>query len=134
MIQCMETANVSPPLTRDRILTLLQQGTQATPAAAYEQLMAIYCVAKAGGIDTQIAIAQRLESSEEAELRQAIQALSAQPGMASRIQSLEQEIEELKLSVANRIEYLSNLDPQAVATVQSCLPEMDAHFAAQSRP
>lgn len=129
----MATANVSPPLTRDRILVLLQQGAQAT-TAEYEQLMEIYCVAKAGGVDTQIAVAQRLEVTEEAELRQEIQELSAQPGMTVRVQALEQEIEELKLSVANRIAYLFNLDPQAVATVQGCLPEMDAHFAAQRRP
>lgn len=127
----MEIANASPLLTRDRILTLLQQGAKAAPANEYEQLMEIYCVAKAGGIATQIAVAQRLEDTETAKLLTEIKTLSAQPGMAGRVQALQQEIEDLKISVANRIQYLTKLDPQAMAAVQSCLPEMDAHFAAQ---
>ena len=128
----METTDALLPLTRDRIRALLQAGPTG-PTAEYERLMEVYCVAKAGGIATQVAVAQRLEETETAVLLTEIEAIAAQPDRASRVQALQQEIEELKRSVADRVDYLSALDPQALAVVESCLSEMDAHFASQRR-
>lgn len=130
---CMETTPTSQPLTRASIRNLLNRDARSPVSADYMRLMEIYCVVKAGGVAAQRAVAQRLEATEKEALLAAVQLLSVQPNTTNQVQALHQEIQELALSVASRLQYLATIDPAEEAIVQDCLPDIDAYFRASNR-
>ncbi|MGF1524533.1 MAG: hypothetical protein ACFBSF_19595 [Leptolyngbyaceae cyanobacterium] len=125
----MRTTPATQPLTSELIRELLQGDTETRESAEYLRLMEIYCVVKAGGIAEQVEVAQRLEAMEKATLQAEIEALSGQAERHSRVQALEQEIQELEQSIAVRLQYLATISAEEEAIVRSCLSEVDAYFA-----
>ncbi|NER79064.1 MAG: hypothetical protein F6K42_05690 [Leptolyngbya sp. SIO1D8] len=125
----MKTTPATQPLTPELIRSLLTHESRLQMPPEYVRLMEIYCVVKAGGITAQQTVAQRLQETEKAALLTEIQSLSTQSGMESRVQALQQEIQELEKSVSDRLAYLSSIDPHEATLIQTCLPDIDAYFA-----
>ena len=124
----MKITQATDSLTSELIRELLQRNASSCESAEYVRLMEIYCVVKAGGVAEQIAVARRLEEKERAALQEEIQNLTGQEEVGSRMQALEQEIQELEKSIASRLQYLSTICSEEEATVRRCLPEIDTHF------
>jgi DNA-binding transcriptional MerR regulator len=125
----MEPSDRTRSLTPELIRQLLDSQVRAERSADYVRLMEIYCVVKAGGVAAQVEVAQRLEQAERAELQQEIDSLVDQSEMAGRVRALQQEIQEVERSVANRLAYLQSIDPQEEISVRSCMPLIDGYFA-----
>ncbi|MEM9007348.1 MAG: hypothetical protein AAGE59_27970 [Cyanobacteria bacterium P01_F01_bin.86] len=124
----MKITQASQPLTPELIHEFLVDNGSSFASAAYVRLMEIYCVVKAGGIAEQTEVARRLEAIEKAVLQKEIQALSGRADAHSRVQALEQEIQELERSVAHRLQYLATIQPEEAAIVESCVSEIDSFF------
>jgi len=125
----MEPSDSPRSLTPELIQTLLNDTARADFSSEYVRLMEIYCVVKAGGVAAQIEVAHRLKQSERLALQAEIDALTKQPDAAGRVESLQQEIEEMEQSIANRVAYLQSIDPQEEAHIRSCMPLIDNYFA-----
>lgn len=123
------TSEVTRSLTPELIRQLLNRDARAEMSADYVRLMEIYCVVKAGGVSAQVEAARRLEQSEQMALQQEIETLMTQPDTAGRVRALQQEVQELKRSVAIRIAYLKSINTQEESSVRSCIPIIDAYFA-----
>lgn len=127
----METTRIADDLTPERIRALLKAGTDARATPAYQRLLEIYCVVKAGGLATQVAVAQRLQQQEQAVLNAEIASLRTQANSDSRIQALEQERWELDQAIGDRLHYLSTIHPEEAAALAACLTDIDTHFLGQ---
>jgi hypothetical protein len=127
----METTPIADSLTSEQIRALLAAGSAAITTPAYQRLLEIYCVVKAGGLTAQVAVAQRLQQQEQAVLEAEIASLRTQAHSDSRIQALEQERWELDQAIGDRLHYLSTIRPEEAAAVAACLAEIDAHFQKQ---
>jgi hypothetical protein len=127
----METTPIADDLTPERIRALLKAGTDARATPAYQRLLEIYCVVKAGGLTAQVAVAQRLQQQEQTVLEAEIASLRTQAHSDSRIQALEQERWELDQAIGDRLHYLSTIRPEEAVAVAACLAEIDAHFQKQ---
>lgn len=128
----MQTTPSRHPITPERIRTLLEQLQGAGPASPdYYRLMEIYCVVKAGGRGAQMEAARQLEQRERAELEAAIQALPPTAVNASRVEALQQEIQELQTAIAQRLSYLKSISTAEEAAVRQCLNDIEAHFQGQ---
>jgi hypothetical protein len=127
----METTPIADSLTSEQIRALLAAGSAAITTPAYQRLLEIYCVVKAGGLTAQVAVAQRLQQQEQAVLDADIASLRTQAHSDSRIQALEQERWELDQAIGDRLHYLSTIRPEEAVAVAACLAEIDAHFQKQ---
>lgn len=131
----MQPPSVHEPLTPESIPALLATAQTDAPAAYY-RLMELYCVVKAGGLEAQRHVAERLLQQETAALHAEIAALNAQPGedplRPNRLRALHQEIEELRRSVAHRLAYLDSISAEEAAIVARCLPTIDAYFLSRN--
>jgi hypothetical protein len=127
----METTPIADSLTSEQIRALLAAGSAAITTPAYQRLLEIYCVVKAGGLTAQVAVAQRLQQQEQAVLDADIASLRTQAHSDSRIQALEQERWELEQAIGDRLHYLSTIRPEEAVAVAACLAEIDAHFQKQ---
>lgn len=140
----MKTTPTPVPLATAQILALLSPTLAANPTPAYQRLLEIYCVVKAGGIAAQVATVKRFEAQERADLGAQIAALEA--GTAgteagtdgdcsrdSQRQALAQEVVELERSVGDRLTYLSSILPEEEAAVYQCLAEIEAHLQRQAQ-
>ena len=127
----METTPITDDLTPDHIRALLGAGADAITTPAYQRLLEIYCVVKAGGLTAQVAVAQRLQQQEQSALDTEIASLRTQANGGSRIQALEQERWELDQAIGDRLHYLSTIRPEEAAAVAACLTDIDAHFRGQ---
>lgn len=126
----MKTTQVDSPLTAERIRGLLMTHPRSHLSPDHIRLMEIYCVVKAGGKAAQTAVAEGLQKQETAVLRAEIQSLSIQPNAESRIQALQQEIQELETAMADRLEYLATITAEEEAAVRHCLPDIEAALQA----
>ena len=124
----MKPSDRTRSLTPKLIHQLLNSHARADLSADYVRLMEIYCVVKAGGVAAQSDVARRLEQSERSALQAEMAALSDQAEMAGRVRALQQEIQEVERSVANRLAYLQNIDPQEETAVRSCITYIDRYF------
>ncbi|MGD1908146.1 MAG: hypothetical protein ACFB0C_19450 [Leptolyngbyaceae cyanobacterium] len=125
----MERSSIDLTLTPERICHVLNQAqTCDALSPEYCRLLEIYCVVKAGGVAVQQAVVERLETQEQASLEREIQTLRGQPDSESSIESLKQEIQELRQAMADRRAYLATIPLAEEAAVRDCLAAIEAHF------
>ncbi|NET32245.1 MAG: hypothetical protein F6K19_09600 [Cyanothece sp. SIO1E1] len=129
----------SQPLTEARIRQILefltadslQMESSDEPTRellrAYQHLMEVYCVVRAGGVQVQIEATQLAAAKEKSTIQAA---MTADPEPAD---CLHQELLALQKSVAWRISHLQSITPEDEQAVRNCLPEIETTFTQGDR-